>query len=116
MLGLHKKHLIKDPIEAWKYGPVIKKLYDVIREYKSNPVPYPLKNANEKGITFDPIEDNIISQVYDAYGRFTGMQLSMLTHEKDSPWDITWQRGGRNLTISNDLIEHYYHCLANNSA
>lgn len=113
MMGLHKKHLVKDPIEAWKYGPVIKELYDSIKEFKSNPVPYPLKDVNDA--EFNATEDDLITQVYDAYGNFTGIQLSALTHEKGSPWDQAWTKGGTNPTISNDVIEHYYRSLADNS-
>lgn len=104
LLGLYGKHLIEEPIEAWRYGPVINSLYQAVREFKSSPVKYPLKSA--KDCNFDNEEINVIDQVYKHYGNLSGIQLSSLTHEKDSPWDLTWSREGR--YISNDLIEHYY--------
>lgn len=38
MLALYSRPLIEEPIEAWKYGPVIPVLYHDIKHYGSNPV------------------------------------------------------------------------------
>lgn len=110
MLGLHSRHLIKDPIEAWRYGPVIKCLYDSIKEFKSNPVTYPLHSEEQEQLDKQEIE--LIKQVYQEYGHYSGIELSSLTHDKNSPWDRTWSRYGQNALISNDLIEDYYKNLA----
>lgn len=109
MLGLYGRHLINDEIEAWRYGPVIPDLYHKVKQYRSNPVNHiPTESASN----FDESEKNIIKQVYNKYGHFNGVQLSVLTHEKDSPWDKTY-RSGKPL-ISNDLIENYYQNKSNN--
>lgn len=110
MLGLYGRHLVRDPIEAWRYGPVIKALYDVIRDYRSNPVNHPV--GSDPTPSFDDLEENIIQQVYEKYGKFSGIQLSSLTHLEGSPWYETWNRKGINSVISNDLIEDYFNRLA----
>lgn len=102
MLGLYNRPLINQEVEAWKYGPVIPELYQEIKHYRSNPV----KDINYKEEIIDENSLDIIEQVYKLYGSFTGMELSMLTHEKDSPWEITWNNG--KTIISNDLIAYYY--------
>jgi len=105
MLGLYGRHLIKDAVEAWRYGPVLPNLYKKIKHFRSNPV----TKINSEHLCpdqFDEVETNVIEQVYNLYGHWNGIQLSALTHEKDSPWDKTWNSG--NLIISNDLIENYY--------
>lgn len=113
MLGLYGQHLIADPIEAWLYGPVIKVLYDEIKQYKSSPVrPIPQKDRSEK---ISNLEIDLIKQVFNAYSCFTGIELSSLTHQEGGPWSITWNHNGQNAYISNDLIENYYRQLAKKS-
>jgi uncharacterized phage-associated protein len=38
MLGLYGKPLVRDRIEAWKYGPVIPKLYNAVKQYRGGPI------------------------------------------------------------------------------
>jgi len=108
MLAIYSRPLISEEIEAWQYGPVIPSLYHEIKGYRSNPVEYISSEEN------DSIDDNsvdIIDQVYEQYGRFSGIELSMLTHEAGSPWEITWNNEKK--IISNDLITYYYRELLN---
>ncbi len=115
MLGIHGRHLVQEPIEAWLYGPVIRDLYHVIKDYKSSAITDELSvPSGEK--EFSQTEKSLIAEVYEKYGMFTGPQLSALTHAKGSPWEITWTRSGMNSTISNDLIEEYYRKQAQQTA
>lgn len=108
MLGLHSKPLINEEVEAWKYGPVIPKLYHEIKHYRSQPV----ENINYDSGAVDKDSQDIINQVYKKYGHLPGITLSMVTHETNSPWEMTWNNGGT--VISNDLIAYYYQGLAKN--
>lgn len=105
MLGLYNKPLVKEEIEAWQYGPVIPELYQAIKHYRSHPV----QNVECEDTELDDYSQDIIQQVYEKYGDFSGVYLSILTHEKGSPWDITWNSGKR--VISNDLIAFFYQKL-----
>jgi uncharacterized phage-associated protein len=106
MLGLYNKPLILENIEAWKFGPVIPPLYHAIKQYRSLPV----KQIDEKDSNLDENSQDIINQVYKKYGHLSGITLSMLTHEKESPWEKAWNSG--NTIISNDIIMEYYQGLA----
>jgi uncharacterized phage-associated protein len=106
MLALHRRPLIKEAVEAWKYGPVIPQLYHEIKNFRSNPV----TKINCAEESFDEEAQDIIQQAYSQYGNLNGIELSMLTHEKNSPWDIAWNN--HHTIISNDLITHYYQKLA----
>lgn len=106
MLGLYGRHLINDPVEAWRYGPVLPDLYNKIKQFRSNPVTHIEDSQKANHTDFDEEETDIIKQVYNIYGNMDGIQLSVLTHEKDGPWDKTWKNGKQ--IISNDLIENYY--------
>ena len=110
MLGLYGRPLIHDEIEAWQYGPVIPKLYDAVRVYKSNPVGDIAVIDGDK--ILDEKESSIIEQVYKIYGSLSGPALSRLTHAKDTPWEITSKLKGFWGAISNDIIEDHYQRLA----
>ena len=107
MLGLHGRPLIADDVEAWRYGPVIRELYGAVRKFRSNPVVGPL---SQNPGTFDEEEKDIMNQVFNIYGKYTGMDLSRLTHASGSPWRITFDAGEK--TISNDLIEDHFRQLS----
>lgn len=103
MLGLHGRPLIEDNIEAWKYGPVIPALYKQIKKFHSGPVG---PDALQIATNLDDCEKNILAQVYRIYGGLTGIKLSMLTHEPESPWHQTITKD--RINISNDIIQEYY--------
>ncbi|NKD44994.1 SocA family protein [Haematospirillum jordaniae] len=105
MLGLYGRQLIKEDIEAWRYGPVIRDLYDAVKDYRSQAI---TKFLLAQEVSLDPAEKNIVDQVYEKYGQYSGPALSRLTHMTGSPWDITYTLLGQSKAISNDLIEDYF--------
>lgn len=104
MLGLTGKVLLDEQVEAWQYGPVIPTLYHAIKHYRSLPV----RSLPAPQVEFTAVERSILDQVVDIYGKFTGIQLSAMTHQPGTPWEISWSRAGKNAAIPNDLIETYY--------
>jgi uncharacterized phage-associated protein len=115
MLGLYGRPLIREEVQAWRYGPVIPELYQHVRRYRSGPVTAMLPHHHGRR-HLHPLEDDLIQQVYRLYGGLDGVTLSKMTHEAGSPWDQTWQPGAPNLVISNDLIENYYGAMARRAA
>ena len=111
MLGLHGRPLIWEPVEAWQFGPVIRDLYETVRHYKSEPIPDLL--PPHQAAKLDWQEDDLVRQVYELYGRDSGIALSRLTHADGTPWSRTWERFGQNANISNDLIQDHFAGLAN---
>ncbi|MFC4311666.1 Panacea domain-containing protein [Steroidobacter flavus] len=105
-LGVHKEPLITEPIEAWAYGPVIRRLYDAVKGYGSNPVGE--INAAIEPLELSDAEKTLIDRVSDFYGQFSGIRLSQMTHMPNTPWEITRRQHGLNRIISNDLIEEFY--------
>ncbi len=108
-LGLLERPLLSDDIEAWQYGPVIRRLYSCIagsRQTISEPVSAHRARLSDQ-------EAHIVDQVLDKYGPLSGVQLSALTHRAGTPWDITWRAYGKNAVIPQDLIERHFRSLAN---
>lgn len=115
MLGLYGVPLIDDPVQAWKFGPVIPRLYAAIKAFRDQPVRglLPVRARDEE---FLEIEDGLIKQVYEIYGNMSGPALSRLTHNVGSPWERTYVDGISNLVISNDIIEDHYRDLVRGSS
>ena len=107
MLGLYGRPLIVEDVEAWRYGPVIPKLYKEVKKFRSKPVPANAFSKLEAG-KFDEYEEGVMDEVLDIYGKRTAFQLSQLTHSKNTPWDQTYNSDSRSLVISDQLIENHY--------
>lgn len=109
MLALYNRPLTDETIEAWQYGPVIPDLYHAIKQYRGNPV----QTIDCEDAILDDDASDVIDQVYQQYGHLNGIKLSMVTHEKNSPWEKTWNNN--KVIISNDLITDYYQELSANA-
>lgn len=108
-LGLYGVPLIRDEVQAWQYGPVVPRLYQAVKSFRSHPVVGPLRTAPEE---LDPAALNTIEQVYDLYSEMSGPALSRLTHADGTPWAETYTPGSFGREISNDIIEDHYKRLA----
>lgn len=113
MLGLYRRPLIEDDVEAWRYGPVIRRLYSAVKHYRSEPIVKPLMQDSDVANEFDENEKDVMDQVFDIYGKYTGIELSKLTHAPGTPWseirsadDTGWE------VIPNHLIEKHFRGLA----
>ena len=79
--------LITQPVEAWKYGPVISDLYSEFKEFGASPITRLARNP-ASGVLL-PEKEAHIQNVWNTYKGFDAIQLSMLTHEQGSAWDRT---------------------------
>lgn len=99
-------------IEAWQYGPVIPDLYHATKVYRGDPVSSPIPTY---GSELTSAEKPLLAAVFKSYGRFSGGQLSAMTHRPGTPWDIAWKRG-KNSQITDDMIAAHYKELAARNA
>ena len=104
-LGWDSKPLIDEPIEAWSYGPVIPSLYHRYKSFGADQIKVVL---TDRSVLFGKEQLETVEFVVGAYRKYTALQLSDLTHEKDSPWDITRRNHGIGSIIPNNLIQEYY--------
>ena len=110
MLGLYHRPLLQQPVEAWRYGPVVPEIYHSLRRYGGEPIRRPIDLA-VNGIDehdYDASETNIVDQVSEKYGRLSGIELSRMTHAPGTPWHQIWTKYGRNAVIPDPIIEDYY--------
>lgn len=116
-LGLKSKPLITDRVEAWKYGPVIPEVYHSFKSYGKNEIDDPYLPTFESLNEFNNMSDDkdvkdFLDIIWEGYKQFDGGELSVLTHEPNTPWDITWNKKGGQLfhgaEIPTKLIKRYY--------
>ena len=107
LLGLYGRPLLVENVEAWRYGPVLAVLYQAVKKFRRNQVNGPLTADN--GV-FDAQEKHVMDQVFDVYGRYTGKELSAMTHAPGTPWS---QMPESNMcTIPNAIIKKHFEELA----
>lgn len=113
-LGLKGEPLLGEPIEAWKYGPVVPSLYHLVKDYGRAPVDQLLTvDGKQQVLDRESTLVPLLERVWEVYGkRYDGMQLSTLTHQDGTPWHEVWEaRGGKtamNCIIPNDLIQRHF--------
>ena len=97
-------------MEAWRYGPVIPVVYHGVKRYGRAPVRSLIRGPlfPRAAVDFTPREDDLVDQVFDVYGGFSGIELSMMTHARDTPWHQVWYREGRNAVIPDSLIQEHF--------
>ena len=113
--------LVEDEIvEAWRYGPVFSSLYHEFKHFGNNAISRQATELVEKGHTFKLVEpaldDNdqrtpkLLNKIWEVYGKFTGVDLSEMTHAKSTPWDKARkkEKGLRNAHIDNQEIRRHY--------
>ena len=117
-LAEHNQPLINEDIIAWRFGPVVRSVYDAFKANRNNIItefakdeqeaPYKLPN-NLSASTME-----ILDEVWDSCLEITGIQLSNWSHEKDSPWDRTYKKDFNkigNLPIPDHEIQKYFKTL-----
>lgn len=112
-LGLRDSPLFQDEVEAWKYGPVVPEVYHKYKKFGYSRIVVRLKDLRR---SFDPMSHAIMDRVTSVYGKYDGMHLSRLTHQPNSPWDLTIKTLGRGAVISNEMIKDYYKNLSQRNA
>lgn len=113
-LALTDTPLLTEAIEAWKYGPVVKTVYNGTKQYGSNTITELLYDPRARSYPM-PTDQGLypfLDKIWELYGHYNGLELSALTHQDGSPWYITWNTGDNSkrnsVTIGNDLIKNHY--------
>ncbi|MGZ3304243.1 MAG: Panacea domain-containing protein [Asticcacaulis sp.] len=113
-MAINHEPLIRDRIEAWDGGPVVRAIWDHVRDFGLggrdrllvNPV---TDEAYSAELSDD--ERSVLNHVWNRYGGYSGSELSRMTHRDGTPWYQAYARG-RNAAISNEAIERHYTRLA----
>lgn len=135
-LAIKGKPLIDEQVEAWRYGPVIPSLRESFRQYGDQPIEAPASYLVSQS-EWDDVEEvvptieqedradlgfvrSLLERVWQVYGKYTGVQLSNLTHEPGSPWDHVYQtydgKIPKGTDIPAEVIREHFVSLAKQKA
>lgn len=118
------RKFVHDPVEAWQYGPVFPELYSLLKPFGKEPVEFvphcfeeqkQIKGIGNTKIRFnlEEKEEELISDIYNAYHHLSGGALINLTHRKGSPWDqFKFKVNNVNRKIKQKTIKKYYESLS----
>ena len=76
--------LFNERIEAWVHGPVIPSVYSMYKSYGGENIPR-ISHFDVHCLPDDVLD--ILNQVWDVYGHFSGNQLEAISHQ-EAPWII----------------------------
>ena len=132
-LALLGQPLINQRVEAWDYGPVIHDIFGEFREFGRSPITRKAIRVDSPGfgkvnwcdlrfeepkLEADEATKKLLDRVWDVYKKFSGIQLSNLTHAAGSPWEQTRRENPKlhNAVISDELIKDYFVAEAEKNA
>jgi len=112
-LVLLKRPLIREPFEAWNYGPVVPSLYRAFQKFGASPI---TEHAPEEPMGnpygLDDQTKSLLDAVWGTYRKLNAIQLSMFTHEPGYAWDLTRRNGHMfpwgSSPIPNELIANEF--------
>lgn len=126
-LAITDKPLLNEQIQAREFGPVVRRLYDIIVDigYSVNSIItkpfYCLRMKDGKIEEYDPsINDEadrvflraFLNRIWTTHGQFSENQLANMSHEPGSPWDQIRQQYShlleQSVPIPNELISAFF--------
>ena len=118
----------RNPVEAWKYGPVIRMVWETYKDWGDKQIDTldmcltSLDNTdaleNRRTEMFKIIGQKvagIVSGVIHEYGTCTGGELIDITHRKGTPWAKAY-KPGRNNIIPKEAIAKFYRNISSHDA
>jgi uncharacterized phage-associated protein len=81
-LTLIDKELFEEQMQAWAHGPVVPEVFQEFKKYGWSSLPVPQEQKIPK---ISPEAEDVLLQVFDAYGDLPAKTLEEMTH-KDEPW------------------------------
>jgi uncharacterized phage-associated protein len=80
-LALTGKPLIREEVQAWRHGPVVRSVYQKFKPYGFRRLPLPESSPPQ----IDPETRVVLDAVWEAYGHLSARRLRELTH-RETPW------------------------------
>lgn len=85
-----KRPLFNERFEVWKYGPVVRTVYDEFKVYRSNKIGDFYRECDNSVVIGNedksPEYKKVIDDVWNKYKYYDGLSLSEITHKQNSAW------------------------------
>lgn len=109
--------LVDEPVEAWKYGPVIPSIYHEFKHFGSMPISQPSVDLHIDGkVSIPEIPDDkrvhqVLEKVWSVYSGLSGPALMRLTHQDGTPWSQFYDPNTMGKVIPDAVIAQHYRDL-----
>jgi uncharacterized phage-associated protein len=104
----HKgRKLFSDDIEAWRFGPVIKDIYDLYKKFSRSPID---EQVNEKDFTCLELDDRkFMDEFLDEFMDYSALSLVNMIHN-EIPWKEAFDGNDpmASTVISTNSMYDYY--------
>ena len=81
-LAILDRPLFDEPIECWRYGPVVESVYHYYKHYRDQCIPS-IDTFNYSAFDYDDLA--ILNRISLEYGQYSAWKLRDMTHE-ERPW------------------------------
>lgn len=106
-LAYYNEPLFPERAQAWKFGPVIREIYDEVKGYGRDPV-HP-RHFDDEEEAMDERAEKVLWVVFEVYSQLSAAQLSALTHHQGTPWYVVREKmRTKNNNIPHFLIREHY--------
>ena len=116
-LAIIGEELFPDECEAWAHGPVYRRVYELFKEFKYNPI------DDDRFVIFSSAHDclsedekKVLDITIDTFGMYSGKVLETITH-KEKPWinaRKNYEPGERSDEIISKMdMKNYYLSISN---
>jgi uncharacterized phage-associated protein len=107
MVHHNGKKLFEEDIEAWRYGPVVRNVYDQYKSFKGNPIDESINKSILNKFTLDSIEfiDGFLAEFIE----HSAMSLVDMIHNEE-PWEEAFDKNDPmpSNVISTDSMYRFY--------
>jgi uncharacterized phage-associated protein len=107
MVHNNGRKLFSDDIEAWKFGPVIREVYEQYKRFARNPID---DEADEKDITrLEPNDRKFMDEFLAEFMDYSALSLVNMIHN-EAPWKEAFDENDSMASniISTDSMYSYY--------
>ena len=108
--GLHLAQfdtaLFPEPVEAWKFGPVVASVYSAFNPYGGNIITKETGTFSQDRFTAEEIE--FLLDIDAEYGKYAANKLVDMTHEPGGPWASCYREGALHTIIPQESMKAYF--------
>jgi len=113
-LAKYGEPLVSEPVQAWKFGPVIPPIYNDYKMYGSSPITdttYTTTTHASWEKIYASLSDSAkdaINYTWEATMPLSTSKLTSWTHLPEGPWAQVYNENDREAVIRNDKIQEYF--------
>ena len=94
--------LFRESVEAWRYGPVVRELYDRFSVHGAGPIACRVRMPR-----FNDTTKSILETVWNVYSPISARDLSRMTHLPGTPWKDVFAEGLNRIITADSIRDHF---------